>query len=887
MPSKQTTELAGDHGEHPIDRLLPSPSRPLAATKKTTKVKVAPQPPSSQQVLVICRNKHWRYISSFHGPWLQLPPEILETIANANYNTPRPRPIDPAVFFDLVKIRRLVDEATDLTVRAASGVASIGQRGVTGPGFYHADMLGFGYGTRPPPQTKLSAERRHRMREQATQKLMEAYWLDEIASSVATMQSASSLEEVASLVLQRNPHDADAKYVHFFHEKIPSRQLVECTSLSPINDIIAARPSNPAPLRTRAMVRIFKGDYQGAVDDLTEALKLYRLYRPAHASPKLAQEFRQPENLSHGSRRKQEDVILKLEDQPSSLEMQLLFQRAGVYLAIACRYVAAALPADSDQATLHADGGGIETGATERLPKEGLSADQKEAHMRMAEARKLVRLNAKKALRDYTAYLSFFEYSPDLPIEVADDFARKVNCAVNGTKLPRSQSRPSDSRAPSAGEGESTFPPHRVYTLPDLFTSSPPTGLPPYPAMEMVPEQRPSPESVRTTTETLTCHPLLTDALHALLLCHSLIQTSAKELLRHANMVARLTRLVDGYPVFQSSRCPARADWVEVLRAGRNWIQLAGSWEDLCAPAPLPLFQCSGNGTTPVPLSTRPTGQPKVPSGPGDDNGSTTSQDASVTPVNGDKQRKDRIHQQAVLDALGDDRVTDESTLRLAIRARQIHAEHDYRLDDAAAGLDSKFVSGELLHGDSPTGTLTGYHATPKADSVDAAATDAPEATTDNDGGNEATAAVTSNNPPKPSTPTASTGATSTTTTTTTGTIRRRAQQQSSPPSSSPFDDGRDHHYPIMSERASAIARWVTQAPPPSPLSRSRSSTEPPGVGEGGGGMMMIRKRRKKKPAGKTAASAVRHIGSASEGPVGSGGLRAKHDERETLSDGA
>ncbi|AEO55567.1 hypothetical protein MYCTH_2049292 [Thermothelomyces thermophilus ATCC 42464] len=826
MPSKQVTELVGDHGEHPSDRSpSPSPSQPLAATKKPPKLKVAPQPAPSQQVLVICRNKHWRYISSFHGPWLQLPPEILETIANANYNTPRPRPIDPAVFFDLVKIRRLVDEATNLTVRAASGVASIGQRGVPGGGSHHADILGFGYGARPPPQTKLSAERRHRMREQATQKLMEAYWLDEIASSVATMQSASSLEEVASLVLQRNPHDADAKYVHFFHEKIPSRQLAECTSLSPINDMIAARPSNPAPLRTRAMVRIFKGDYQGAVDDLTEALKLHRLYRPAHASSKPSQESRQPENLLHGTRRRQEDVILKPEDQPSSLEMQLLFQRAGVYLAIACRYVAVALPADSAPATGHADGVVVvETGATERLPKEEPSAAEKKAQMRMAEARKLVRLNAKRALRDYTAYLSFFEYSPDLPIEVADDFARKVNCAVNGAKPPRSQSHLSGPRSPSAGEGEPTFPPHRVYALSDLFTSFPPAGLPPYPVTEMVPEPPSSPGPVRTTTEALTCHPLLTDALHALLLCHSLIQTSAKELLRHANMVARLTRLADGYPVFQSSRCPARADWIEVLRAGGNWIQLVGSWEDLCAPAPLPLFQCSGNGATPVPLSVPPTRQPKAPTSPGDDSGSTAPDASAAAPGSGDKQRRDRIHQQAVLDALGDDRVTDESTLRLAIRARQLRAEHDYRLDNAAAALDAKFLSSELrVPASSP-----------------------------------ASAAV-------------SAGVGTTTISTSTST-RRRAQP------SSQFDDGRDY-YPISSERASAITRWVTQAPPPS------RSTEL-GAGEGG-----VRKRRKK-PANRAVVGVVGPVGSASEGPVGGGGglkggAAVEHDEGGNETDAA
>ncbi|KAL2200268.1 hypothetical protein P885DRAFT_28698 [Corynascus similis CBS 632.67] len=790
MPSKQLMEL-GDGSERAIDR-SPSPPQPLPTTKKTHQSKIAPQPPPSQQVLVICRNKHWRYISSFHGPWLQLPPEILETIANANYNTPRPHPIDPAVFFDLVKIRRLVDEATNLAVRAASGVASIGQRSLHG-GSHHADILGFGFGSRPPPQTKLSAERKHRMREQATQRLMEAYWLDEIASSVATMQSASSLEEVASLVLQRNPHDADAKYVHFFHEKIPSRQLAECTSLSPINDIVAARPSNPAPLRTRAMVRVFKGDYQGAVDDLTAALKLHRLYRPAHASLKPFQKSRSSERPVSKAGRRQEDVILRTEDQPSSLEMQLLFQRAGVYLAIACRYVAIALPADSTSVTGCLNGG-IKPGVTERQPEGEWSAAEMEARMRMAEARKLVRLNAKRALRDYTAYLSFFEYSPDLPIEIADDFARKVNCAVNGARAPRSQSHTLAPRSPLVGEGEPTMTPHRVYALSDLFTSSPPACLPPYPSTEISPttSELLSSEPVRTTTEMLTCHPLLTDALHALLLCHSLIQTSAKELLRHANMVARLARLADGYPVFQSSKCPARADWVEVLRAAGNWIQLMRSWEDLCAPAPLPLFQSPGNGATPGPLSVPPPRQSKATPG-GREDAATIAMNSHSSPVAAvDKQHKDRIHQQAIFDALGDDRVTDESTLRLAIRARQLRAEHDSRHDNAIAALDVK-----LAHDELPAGVAG---SAPAANNLAVA-----------------TAPIITKNI----------------------TARRGAG-----PPKSPVNEGGRDYYPISSERASAIAKWVTLAPPlSSRSSNSRSSSTGLGAGEGEEG---LRKRRKK-----------------------------------------
>ncbi|KAH6631477.1 hypothetical protein F5144DRAFT_571247 [Chaetomium tenue] len=773
MPGKNRTELGEDDGHYsdplfspalPSLSPLPSPSQSVAATKQLSKPKVAP-PPQLPQVLVICRNKHWRYISSFHGPWLQLPPEVLETIANVNYNAPRPRPIDPSVFFDLVKIRRLVDEATDLAVRAASGVATLGQRSAPHP----ASMLGFGFGHRPPPQTKLSSERKHRMREQATQKLMEAYCLDEIASSVATMQGASTLEEVASLVLQRNPQDPAAKYVHFFHEKIPSRQLVECTSMTPLNEVAAVKPSDPAPLRTRAMVRVLKGDDQGAADDLTEALKLHRLYGPSHASPKSTQ-------LSEASRR-QEDIILKGQDQPSSLEMQLLFQRAGIYLVIACRHIPAALGEDLATAESHSPGGAQAGGAGGK--PQPMPAG-KEAQSRMDEARKLVRQNAKRALRDYTAYLSHFDYSPDLPIEHAEDFTRRVNSAVNGTKAPRSHSHASGPRSPQVREGEAVAIPHRVYALSDLFTSSQPAGLPPYPSTEMVTAARGPPPAgpIQTTTETLTCHPLLADALHALLLCHCLLQTSAKELLRHANMVARLTRLADGYPVFQSSRCPTRADWIEVLRAGNNWINLAGSWEDLCAPAPLPLFQSTGNGSTPVPISPSPAAKNDclgITSDPSTTLATTTSGQPESLP----------------LSPVDDDSRSDDAALRLSIRARQMRAERDYRVHNAALALDAQWLKGQLESPPTNTNPTAAIDAAPP--------TELP-----------------------PSRPVAAPGS---------GAMLAGGLR-GAVPSFAPED--RDFH-PLSSQRAGAIARWVTQAPAPNAAA---------GVGEGS-------KKRRKRPVKK------------------------------------
>lgn len=617
-------------------------------------------------VLILCTNtaslcRHWRYISSFHGPWLQLPVEVLETLANANYYMPLPRPVDPAVFYDLVKIRQLVDGATDLAVRAANGVASSAlSNSLAGGSAHHMQALGLGFGN--TGGAKLSPERRFRMREQATQKLSRAYHLDEIASSVATMQSTSTLENVAGLVLQRAPHDPDANYVHFFHEKIPSRQLAECTDLRVLDMIIGQRPSDCEPLRTRAIVRMFKEDFEGAAQDLTTALSVCRLNRPHRP---YGEESMQ---LERRTGRRRDNPPLEEKDQPSSTEVQLLFQRAGCYLTLACDHVEFALarplagqaaePANNVNGVRSTNGNGSTGG--EGLPQNTTAqpgGDQAPTKKQL-ESRKTVRLYAKRALRDYMEYLKNFHYSPNLPIEVSDDFSRQVNQATHRSKRYHVQSRLA-SQDPNSPTGSSVG--HTVYPLATLFTATPPADLPPYPSVDIVHAASASNSAiaVETTSEVVTYHPLLTDALHSLLLCHTLVQTSTKELQRHAYMVARLARLADGYPVFQASRSPARADWIEVLRRAENWIELRSSWEALCAPAPLPIPPSANN------VSAAAAGM------------GTLSITGPVSPTETDEQRQERMRHQAIIEALEDERVNDEASFKAAILARQKRAEAD------------------------------------------------------------------------------------------------------------------------------------------------------------------------------------------------------------------
>lgn len=593
------------------------------------------------------------------------------------------------------------------------------------------------------------------------------------------MQSASSLEDVASLVLKRDPHNVDAKYVHFFHEKIPSRQLAESTSLDALDDVIARQPSECEALRTRATVRVFKEDYKGAAKDLTEALAVLKMRNKHKAAEDTSREL---QVFDRNSRRA--DAKLDEDQQPSSLEVQLLFARAGVYLSIACLTVGRALePLPSAKAREAQNGSAPEychgandsagvqagkAGAAASTPAADvpptplqLSSDEQAAEESILEARKVVKTNAKRALRDYMAYLMNLHYSPNLPTDIAEDFTRKVKAGKHRGRRPTSNIR---SESPNAHTQ------HRVYTLRELFTATPPTDLPPYPPVDVA-VASPTPESatyVGSTMEIVTYHPLLTDALHALLLCHVLVQTSTKELQRHAHMVARLARLADGYPIFQASRSPARADWIEVLRQGNNWIGLASSWETLCSPTSL--YPASANGIA------RQGTQRALPAP-----GSVAARDA-------EEMDKEAIHQEALRRAFEDDRVGDEQMFRVAYQAHKKSVEADFKSQrDRLLG----HGEGEGDGDSTPNGVVVPVSS--QGGACSSSLTTTTSITT--------AATGTSGTKPKPATIDTKDLVPSNGSPVSPGTAHRRWA----------MDEGRE--YPILTERASAVARWQREAP--------------------------------------------------------------------------
>ncbi|PKS11802.1 hypothetical protein jhhlp_001095, partial [Lomentospora prolificans] len=400
-----------------------------AKASKTKSKQTVSFPPSP---LIICRNKHWRYIACFHGPWLQMPIEILETMASINYNTPRPHPVDPAVFYDVIKIRKLVEEATDLAVRAASDVPS--QMMANGGGGGSNLGLGLGSGQHG---SRLSRERKFRMNLQACQKLARAYRLDEIACSVATMQGASTLDDIGANVLHRSRDDIDGKYVHFFHEKIPSRQLADHTSLQPLNEIIAACPADPEPYRTRAMIRGFMHNFEGAVSDFTKALDLHHLYGRRHQP-----EWPSIQNGQQTNGKRPPDVRLREEEQPSSLIPQLLFMRACAYLTLACDHVrdtVTVTDADFPSFSLSSLIGDVSNGSdgTSALTPQQAYPRPDLTDAEILISRKTVKTYAKRALKDFLAFLSHVDYTPHMPPEAINDFTEKIGQAASGTKNPR------------------------------------------------------------------------------------------------------------------------------------------------------------------------------------------------------------------------------------------------------------------------------------------------------------------------------------------------------------------------------------------------------------------------------------------------------------------
>ncbi|KAF9011309.1 hypothetical protein BDQ17DRAFT_1345931 [Cyathus striatus] len=265
-PPSSTTTTTFSHREKEEEKEKEQEEVQGCSGKATAKEEERPQ------VLCISRNKHWRYISSYHGPWLQLPLELLDLSCPGPFILPRPLSPNGNSNNNTLRLPPPTPNRLHPTCRSCPPLPTTQAR-QSNPASNRPRGGGGGR------SVAMSAMRIHRLRALAVQKLAQAYKLDEIASSVMVMQGGSVFDDLAERVLKVDPGDPDAKYVHFFHEKIPSRQLAESTSTSVLDDLILRYPQRLEYFRTRGIVHCFRDEYASATRDFTHAIKEARAAR--------------------------------------------------------------------------------------------------------------------------------------------------------------------------------------------------------------------------------------------------------------------------------------------------------------------------------------------------------------------------------------------------------------------------------------------------------------------------------------------------------------------------------------------------------------------------------------------------------------------------------
>jgi len=462
----------------------------------------------------------------------------------------------------------------------------------------------------------MSAMRIHRLRALAVQKLAAAYRADEIASSVMVMQGGSVFEDIAERVLKvgglclslkpyfclsqglgKDPNDADAKYVHFFHEKIPSRfvfspyllrgfhspgddsQLAESTTTCVLDELINAFPQRLELFRTRGIVRTFRDEYSAAVKDFTHALKEARALRKARSFHRNGSHTSQG-NKGKGDRRKKDGKKKSngqappngtsdadgggdtseaetppvhpsiLPDAPEPIEPQLLFLRAAAYLQNAIFLVEErVLKLEGIRKRISGEGaaelrlcyiqngryGGVEIGNPEG-PLGRTDGPKLQAYRGVladSAFREQIGGLLKKSIRDHERFLAHFDALETPPPPRSPD-----NDGANDDDIVERAAYAfllSEALRPGAAGTPPPVPPPNAAVL---FT---------------------------------TYHPLLVESHFSMLLCLLMLGDFAA-LLRAFVRAATVVDGLEGYPVFLPPRSMAQVEFIETLE------RLAGGW---------------------------------------------------------------------------------------------------------------------------------------------------------------------------------------------------------------------------------------------------------------------------------------------------------------------
>ncbi|KAH8921774.1 hypothetical protein BT69DRAFT_1243877 [Atractiella rhizophila] len=573
------------------------------------RVEVSQSPP-----LKISRNKHMKYISAYHGPWLQLPLELMQSLlafnnspdpsstspfrialnnefgrpssgslaspnASAYFDRDRnirsralreivrdpilasyasnsalarnhtsfvPPPVDPAVFSAVTEVRKLVEEATALAIKASSSLS-----------------VNFDSNSGGGRNLTLSHARQHRLRLLAVSKLAVAYRIDEIAASVAIMQGSSALDDLAERVLKTDPSNTDARYVHFFHEKIPSQTLAASTNTEVLDQLIIENPHQLEYYRTLGVVNGFKQDYKSAIRNFTQALlqakaaRRAKQWRANDAGKSNRKKSKLPNNFAE-SDGDQQLVLAGKEGfigltPGDDIERQLLFLRGMAYFHFASSTIEEAVlsveraPKPHNGLSNETGEPGLETLGI-RLPhlQKGLygcatstKAEEYRTRLRDPAFLKKVMTLLSKSLRDHERFLSYFPVSEVPPGSVYEDDKRLNH--------------------PRANERSLTFRGRRLIhyrCLTGRTKQSPPRadGLNPEPAL-------------------LTAyHPLLIESHFTVVLCKLLLGDFSSLIHQHTR-VTRLMENLESQPVFLPARSLSQSEYAELMeRLAVVWL---------------------------------------------------------------------------------------------------------------------------------------------------------------------------------------------------------------------------------------------------------------------------------------------------------------------------
>lgn len=183
-----------------LDQLLVMNTDPVQLST-STHFHALPSPPAPSLTSSLSKSSRLSRprLSAFGEPTPPAsPPPGWASLTTAPDDVQLPPAIDPGIFRSVTSIRRLVDEAAELAVRAASGVSAAQLRAAGSAGW---DAHAYGGAGEGRPQA-MSAQRVHRLRVLAVQKLAQAYKADEVAASVMVMQGGNVFDDIAERVLR-------------------------------------------------------------------------------------------------------------------------------------------------------------------------------------------------------------------------------------------------------------------------------------------------------------------------------------------------------------------------------------------------------------------------------------------------------------------------------------------------------------------------------------------------------------------------------------------------------------------------------------------------------------------------------------------------------------